>query len=491
MHVHLVKELLEQEVGAVRANDFLLRRIDTIKADRRRVLVDCAPEGSPPARLAFAGEHYDIAPLSMSVLDLDTGGPLPGACWPGALYFGSDHPVLKRPFACLRGLLEYHVHPSHIADPWDRLRFELRLTDCARPRAQSGRCPMSVLRVHQQPLEEARMYFELRGKDGFEEGTAMLAGPVGEARRCIIPGQIGRRGPRGVSVKVTMAGKLQLASALGADGFYHARIHSHPRQAFHSITDDRNPGLTAEGSFSIVVPDFRSSFAGWAGRVCDLPASRLFLGGNSGVRTCSLHRGDAMNDPRVELASLTGEDDSQRVVTSLDRYRIVVSAPAERCVSVADQAAIFNAVNLLSRTFAHIAIEVPEGEPWRCRLLPGGSLRARLISTAAKICSPQADPEAELHLAWGQQPSGVGVAADAAGWSYSFGARHVGFGRRNTDNALGGLASTSFAAGQLLGRALYDLGLPYHAVESVVSNLLNYRNAPAPMTRLSARSRRC
>jgi hypothetical protein len=57
-------------------------------------------------------------------------------------------------------------------------------------------------------------------------------------------------------VEVTSAGKRELALALGRDERWLARIHSHPFEAFHSTTDDANPGLTAEGAISIVVPYF-------------------------------------------------------------------------------------------------------------------------------------------------------------------------------------------------------------------------------------------
>jgi hypothetical protein len=57
-------------------------------------------------------------------------------------------------------------------------------------------------------------------------------------------------------VEVTRLGKQQLALGLEADERWLARIHSHPGRAFHSPTDDANPGLTAEGAVSIVVPYF-------------------------------------------------------------------------------------------------------------------------------------------------------------------------------------------------------------------------------------------
>jgi hypothetical protein len=86
----------------------------------------------------------------------------------------------------------------------------------------------------------------------------MLAGTAGGGiTRCVIPDQQAYRGPHGeVWVEVTDTGKLMIASELALDERYLARIHSHPAEAFHSVTDDRNPALTAEGSLSIVCPFF-------------------------------------------------------------------------------------------------------------------------------------------------------------------------------------------------------------------------------------------
>lgn len=104
-------------------------------------------------------------------------------------------------------------------------------------------------------LEQARLFFEECGSYGYE-GTAMLAGTCATVTRCVIPDQVARRSRYGVSVEVTERGKLELATALTLDERYLARIHSHPGEAFHSPTDDQNPGLTAEGALSIVVPFF-------------------------------------------------------------------------------------------------------------------------------------------------------------------------------------------------------------------------------------------
>jgi hypothetical protein len=109
------------------------------------------------------------------------------------------------------------------------------------------------IEIKPEPLEVTRAFFEERGAEGFE-GTAMLAGSGQEITRCVIPDQQAYRSKFGVAVEVTEQGKLELASALSIEERYLSRIHSHPQLAFHSSTDDRNPGLTAEGALSIVVP---------------------------------------------------------------------------------------------------------------------------------------------------------------------------------------------------------------------------------------------
>ncbi len=117
---------------------------------------------------------------------------------------------------------------------------------------------MTVLRIRAHVLDKAREFLEGVGARGCE-GTTFLAGPtvddIAQAHELVVPDQIAGTYPD-CWVEVTREGKLQLAGSLRNDWRYVARLHSHPGEAFHSHTDDRNPGLTAEGSFSIVVPFF-------------------------------------------------------------------------------------------------------------------------------------------------------------------------------------------------------------------------------------------
>lgn len=113
---------------------------------------------------------------------------------------------------------------------------------------------MTPIRISTGTLDEARRFFEDRGAEGLE-GTALIAGRHAEvADRLVIPQQLGRRALGGCWVEVPLAGKLEIAAALGLNEIYVARIHSHPGDAFHSPTDDSNPALTHSGAISIVVP---------------------------------------------------------------------------------------------------------------------------------------------------------------------------------------------------------------------------------------------
>ncbi len=102
-------------------------------------------------------------------------------------------------------------------------------------------------------LAVARAFFEEQGSLGLE-GTAMIAGP--DRPRLVIPDQNAVRTPHGVSVELTEKGLFHLATALTGSERFVARIHSHPGEAFHSTTDDRNPVITFDGALSIVVPFF-------------------------------------------------------------------------------------------------------------------------------------------------------------------------------------------------------------------------------------------
>lgn len=113
---------------------------------------------------------------------------------------------------------------------------------------------MSVI-IPNSVLVDAGREMERAGSAGAEATGLLVTGADQIVRRVVFPNQCAGRYPA-CWVQVTEQGKSELASALDLDEKYVSRIHSHPGDAFHSPTDDKNPALRFEGAMSIVVPFF-------------------------------------------------------------------------------------------------------------------------------------------------------------------------------------------------------------------------------------------
>ncbi len=124
LHPSLLTALLDDEVVVI--NERLGARGVTARHDGHHVLVE-APQLREGRVLLLDAERYDGEPVGVFVTD-PHGTLLPGTDWPAGIY-GGEHPVLHRPFVCVRGTIDYHAHPSHADDSWDRYRGRIRLAD--------------------------------------------------------------------------------------------------------------------------------------------------------------------------------------------------------------------------------------------------------------------------------------------------------------------------------------------------------------------------
>lgn len=124
LHPAVLQILLDDEIVVI--NERLASMGVRAERDEQNVLVH-APQLGNERVLVLDAERYDGEPVGVSVADC-AGITLPGTAWPPGLY-GGEHPVLGRPFVCVRGTLDYHAHPSHTSDPWERYRGRLRLPE--------------------------------------------------------------------------------------------------------------------------------------------------------------------------------------------------------------------------------------------------------------------------------------------------------------------------------------------------------------------------
>jgi hypothetical protein len=125
LHPLVLADLLDDEVAA--AMERLGDRAAGLRHDGRHVLCPLKEAGDARRWLRLDSARYDGEPFQVGVYSPD-GAPLPPEGWPPGLLH-SVHPVLGRPFACVRGTYEYYLHPGHHRERWDEHRSRLRLAD--------------------------------------------------------------------------------------------------------------------------------------------------------------------------------------------------------------------------------------------------------------------------------------------------------------------------------------------------------------------------
>lgn len=125
MRANLLHRLLDQEVDVVRVSRGACRPGVQITRHGGTILVRFDVAGRAGV-FALDCSAYDADPPSVAMVDSETLEPLPIERWtPGVPH--SIHPATGEPFVCLQGVAEYHTHPSHLDDHWDRYRAIYRL----------------------------------------------------------------------------------------------------------------------------------------------------------------------------------------------------------------------------------------------------------------------------------------------------------------------------------------------------------------------------
>jgi hypothetical protein len=132
MRRDLAIRLLNGEVAVCRADPAF--QLDGIRIWRKGTdifVAFSAGTGGKPGTFRLACAEFDARPPSVAMVDSKSHAELPLEDWtPGVPH--SIHPVTQRPFVCLQGIAEYHSHPSHVSDSWDRYRARFRIRETAK-----------------------------------------------------------------------------------------------------------------------------------------------------------------------------------------------------------------------------------------------------------------------------------------------------------------------------------------------------------------------
>jgi hypothetical protein len=131
MRLSLLEDLLDAELAAIQAS---LDQSSSVRAWREGsdilVAFDADRNGAPGV-FRLSCDQFDTEPPSVAMLDPQTRTELPHEHWTPGVSNGG-HPLTSKPFVCLQGVAEYHSHPSHTNDSWDRYRYRFRLTQTVR-----------------------------------------------------------------------------------------------------------------------------------------------------------------------------------------------------------------------------------------------------------------------------------------------------------------------------------------------------------------------
>lgn len=130
MRKDLTEKLLDSELELCAEDPHLKNEGVRIYREGTNVFAAfAAGRDGKPGIFRLGCESFDASPPAVAMVDPETGEELPLTGWtPGVPH--SLHPVLGKPFVCIQGTAEYHTHPSHLDDGWDkyRARFRLRQT---------------------------------------------------------------------------------------------------------------------------------------------------------------------------------------------------------------------------------------------------------------------------------------------------------------------------------------------------------------------------
>jgi hypothetical protein len=127
MKTELAEELLDAELEVVR--DSVATNCVTVWREGTDILVQFEQARDGRSGLfKLECSQFDAEPPSVSMVDPTTRAELALEQWtPGVPH--SVHPLTGKPFVCLQGTAEYHTHPSHRDDTWDRYRRVFRLKE--------------------------------------------------------------------------------------------------------------------------------------------------------------------------------------------------------------------------------------------------------------------------------------------------------------------------------------------------------------------------
>jgi hypothetical protein len=126
MHEALSRALAEEDLGRLPPELVQSRGWTIFSRAYPLLAVGFLSADGTRLRVHLVHDDWNDRPPSAQFLDWE-GRPLSAIERdPTGVFNNSAHPTTGRPFACMKGIREYHTHPSHLSDSWAAIKNDPR-----------------------------------------------------------------------------------------------------------------------------------------------------------------------------------------------------------------------------------------------------------------------------------------------------------------------------------------------------------------------------
>jgi hypothetical protein len=128
MHEAASRALFDEEVAKLGPELLNARGWIVLKREYPTLEIEFSADDGARLRMRLACNDWNERPPSVVFIDAQ-GQALSSIQRDSAGVFNnSAHPSTGKPFICMKGVREYHTHPSHTGDAWETVRNSDRYT---------------------------------------------------------------------------------------------------------------------------------------------------------------------------------------------------------------------------------------------------------------------------------------------------------------------------------------------------------------------------
>lgn len=132
MQEAILTKFLDEEVALCAEDEVLASSVIRVWREGCNIMVGFKRgRDGKPGVFRLGCSSFDAQPPSVAMVEPATGVELPLEKWTPGVPHGL-HPATGKPFVCIQGVAEYHNHPSHLGDSWDRYRNRYRIPQTAK-----------------------------------------------------------------------------------------------------------------------------------------------------------------------------------------------------------------------------------------------------------------------------------------------------------------------------------------------------------------------